>query len=317
MNILRQAPFPLTISYTDLDVSTDYVIQIHDDHSKMLVSETVTSDSLGTVEYELDSSFSKFDKTYAVYIYSLNGVELGEVVLIDNLYIYRPYINPLLLGETEEDIEKATNNERLARLIIDSITGGFYYEPKIEETVGLGIDYLPLKNRANRVNYVYENNVLVYDRFDEEAVQQTYYITADHSALAIANEGEFNRSQSYSNAGRLAMSDSWTPYTANDVEPIFLSSRSNGTAFPKGYDYSVYLEVGWPVVPQDIKEATRMLMDDIACGKLSHITKYVREYETDQFKLKYEPMAYAGTGNMIVDGILSKYVSDLPYVGVL
>jgi hypothetical protein len=71
------------------------------------------------------------------------------------------------------------------------------------------------------------------------------------------------------------------------------------------------------VVPQDIKDATNMLIEDIKCGKLSYVTKYISEYETDQFRVKYNDLALKGSGNLLVDRILQNYSIPIYRIGVL
>ena len=72
MNILRQTPFPLSVSYDGLTPSTDYALEIYDDHTELELSITLTSDSNGVVSYELPTTFEKYDETYSLYIYSLD-----------------------------------------------------------------------------------------------------------------------------------------------------------------------------------------------------------------------------------------------------
>ncbi len=69
MEILRLAPFPLTVSYDGLNQSEDYVIAILDDHAVDLVEISVTSDANGTVSTQLPNYFSRYDSEYVVEIY--------------------------------------------------------------------------------------------------------------------------------------------------------------------------------------------------------------------------------------------------------
>jgi hypothetical protein len=85
----------------------------------------------------------------------------------------------------------------------------------------------------------------------------------------------------------------------------------------KEYDYVITGEFGWPVVPQDIQDATRMLINDISCNKLQYVSQYIKEYKTDQFTIKYDDLASSGTGNMLVDKILSQYNNNFQRMGVL
>ena len=318
MNILRQTPFPLEVSYSDLDASTDYILEIYDDHTNLILSEVVTSSGSGVINFELPQGFEKFDDTYSLYIYTIDIDDLADqTVVIDTLYIYRPYINPLTISDDTCTQEEYINLERTARQIIDTLVGGFYYYNTEVEASGLGADFLPLPKRSNRINQVYENNVKVYDRITPIDGQYTYIITPDKTALTIQVTDVYNRSQSKPVHLPLAASDSFMLYGDNYDQVTALTQITGASLFPKDWDYVVYGEFGWPVVPQDIKDATRMLMEDIRCGKLSYISKYITEYETDQFKVKYSDLSLKGSGNLLVDKILQNYSIPIYRLGVL
>lgn len=318
MDILRQPPFPIQVSYSDLEPDTEYLLEIYDDHTNTVVSASVLSDGSGIVEYELDKDFEKFDETYALYIYSLNELlEPDQTVVIDNLYIYRPYINPLSLAETPGEEEEYIVLERTARQIIDTLVGGFYYTRSEVETTGLGADFLPLPQRSNKINQVYENNVKIYDRVDPIEGQYTYFITPDKSAMTISASGEYNRLQSKQVHLPIAASDSFMLY-GDDYDAVQALTEIKGAGiFPKDWDYTVYGEWGWPVVPQDIKNATKLLINDLKCNNLAYVNKYITEYQTDQFRVKYGELATSGTGNLIVDKILQAYAVPLYKLGVI
>lgn len=319
MDILRQTPFPFEISYTDLDPNTDYLLEIHDDRTETIISEGVTSNGSGVVEYTLSGDFEKFDESYSLYIYSLNiDDEPDQTVVIDNLYIYRPYVNPLFLAETPGEEEEYILLERTARQMIDVITGGFYYTSGEFVALGQGTDYLVFNKRANRINSVYENNVKVYDRINPIDGQHTYFITPDKTAMTISVNGqEYNRLQSKEVRLPLAASDSFMFY-GDDYDAVQALTEIKGASmFPKDWDYLVYGEWGWPVVPQDIRDATKMLINDLKCNNISYTQKYISEYQTDQFRVKYSELATRGTGNLLVDKILEPYSAPLYTIGVL
>lgn len=318
MNILRQPPFPIEVSYSDLDASTDYILEIYDDHTNLIVSEVVSSNGSGIVDFELPQGFEKFDDTYSLYIYTMDLDDLpDQTIVIDTLYIFRPYINPLTISDDTCTQEEYITLERTARQIIDTLVGGFYYYSSEVEASGLGADFLPLSKRSNRINQVYENNVKVYDRLDPISGQYTYIITPDKTALTIQVSETYNRLQSKSVHLPVAASDSFMLYGDDYDQIMALTQIAGPSMFPKDWDYVVYGEFGWPVVPQDIKDATRMLMEDIRCGKLSYINKYITEYETDQFKVKYSDLSLKGSGNLLVDKILQNYSIPIYRLGVL
>jgi hypothetical protein len=318
MNILRQTPFPLEVSYDGLMPSTDYALEIYDDHTELKLSVMVSSDSNGVVSYELPTTFEKYDETYSLYIYNLDSNdEPDDTVVIDNVYIYRPYINPILLSDDGCNSEEYITLERTARHIIDTLVGGFYYTRGEVETTGLGADYLPLPKRANKINAVYENNVKVYDRINPITKQYTYVLSPDKTAMTIKMEGSYNRQQSKVVSIPVGASDSFMLYGDDYDQILALTEIKGPSLFPRNWDYTVYGEWGWPVVPQDIKDATKMLIDDMKCGKLSYIQKYVTEYQTDQFRVKYSDLSVRGTGNLLVDKILENYSTPIYRLGVI
>ena len=275
MNILRQPPFPLEVSYNGLEASTDYIIEIFDDHNFSVVSATVTTDGAGELTYQLPDDFSKYDETYSLYVYTIDlNDNPDETVIIDSLYIYRPYVNPIDLSDSSCENEYI-NLERTARQIIDTLVGGFYYSRSEVETTGLGADFLPLPKRANRINQVYENNIKVYDRLDPIDGQYTYILSPDKTALTIQVDSpeSYNRMQSKPVHLPVAASDSFMLY-GDDYDAVLALTEIKGSAmFPKDWDYTIYGEWGWPVVPQDIKDATRMLIGKIGVLFLYFVTK--------------------------------------------
>jgi hypothetical protein len=316
--LLRQPPFPLSVQYSGLNQNESYLLEIYSNKSRLLYSFDVESDSQGSLSLDLPDYFSKFDAKYSLYVYSLDENGPDQTVVMDTLSVYRPYVDPYDLGQTDEEDEEAIYKERIVRSIVDIVTGGFYYTDDVVETVGLGADYLPIPNRINRINYVYRNNVKVYDRFaSPETRQDIYVISPDHAAITIKKDGVYNRLQYAPQTLPLGASDSFNLYSDTSDPIAALTQIREFALFPKDFDYVVIGEFGWPVVPQDVQDATRMLFDDLSCNKLQYVSQYIKEYKTDQFTLKYDDFATRGTGNMIVDKILSQYQTNFYKIGVL
>ena len=87
--------------------------------------------------------------------------------------------------------------------------------------------------------------------------------------------------------------------------------------FANSFDYTLVLEVGYKSLPSDIKRAVSLMIDDIKCDRLNYAGRYIKDYNTDQFKIKFDDKVFEGTGNLIVDKILSKYAKSIRTVGVL
>ncbi len=92
--------------------------------------------------------------------------------------------------------------------------------------------------------------------------------------------------------------------------------RNYGT-FVNGADYLFVLDEGYRAIPPDVERATGMLIDDLKCGRLDYYQKYVTTYNTDQYRIQFDKKMLEGTGNLIVDKILDKYMKSITKVGVL
>lgn len=339
MEITRLQPFPLVLTQDGLEPDTDYVVTMMDDHATDLTEIAATSDGDGIISVNLPDYFARYDDEYRMEIYLNLGdngdgtYDRGDLILIDTVTIMRPYVNPLDYAESDspEDIDQAKTYEAVARAIINSITGGFMYKREVVETTGLGSDYLPIPFRLNKIIRVYENGVLVYDAFptDPEWVNiREYYIAPDKGAITVVLPSTYgvNRRQSNPVTGRTAGSDSFTKYNTND-SPVyseaiydsktFTDMTGSGVMFPNGWDYTVVVDAGWPVIPQDIKQATSLIINDLKCNNIPYINSYIKEYKSDQFNLSFDPGVFKDTGNRIADKILSAYVRPIYRLGVL
>ena len=328
--ILRIPPYPLSVTYTVPDESADYILVIEDvaEQTELEVfisaESGLTSSSEGKIVYSLTGDFVKYDKSYALTIYEDVYGDRGDVVVQDNLEIVRPYVNPTTLATsgTATDIAAYTEYENLARMMIDSITGGFYYDRTYLEVVGQGTDYIPLWKRTHKILKVYENAELVYDlsnTIDGPALQEyNYLITKDKTAITkdpVDYIDSINRAERKYSKIPVAPSDSISLFDTEDSGNV--QTIVPAAAFPEGIDCIFLLETGYKVVPVDIADATKLLIEDIKCGKLDYYKRYVQKYSTDQFKIEYDKRIIEGTGNLLVDKILNKYVETIIRPGVL
>jgi hypothetical protein len=323
MNILRLPPYPLSVTYTVPDANSDYILVIENVAEQIEIEEFVTSNANSQLVYSLTGDFVKYDKSYALSIHEDVDGDRGDVVVEDNLEIVRPYVNPATLAAsgTATDIAAYTEYENLARMMIDSITGGFYYDRTYLEVVGQGNDYLPLWKKTHKILKVYENSQLVYDIDNVEGpelLEYTFLITKDKTAITkdpLEPVEYINRAERRYSRIPLGVSDSISMFDTEDSGNT--QTVVPGVAFSEGADYILLLETGYKVVPYDIQDATLMLIDDIKCGRLDYYKRYVKNYSTDQFKIEYDKRLIDGTGNILVDKILEKYKENIIRPGVL
>jgi hypothetical protein len=339
MEITRLQPFPLAFSQGGFDPDTDYVLTILDDHATDLLEIALTSDGDGVISTNLPNYFSRYDDEYRGEVYIKQGTNedgssiFGDLVWIDTITIMRPYVDPTLIAETADDIADAKMYEAIARAIINSITGGFMYKRETVETVGLGNDYLAAPFRLNKIVRVYENDVLVYDSEPLDPATWTntynYYITPDKGAISVAIPGStgYNRLQSRAPYRIKGASDSFTLYNTNDSPnyseatsydtKMFTDGAGGSPMFPSNWDYTVIVEAGWPVIPQDIKQAAQLIINDLKCNNIPYINSYIKDYKSDQFDLTFDDRVFKDTGNRIADKILSAYVRPIYRLGVI
>jgi len=292
MQVLRVPPYNLSVTLDVGSASTEYDYTITDMADFSVIEDSVTSTASSKVIIPLSS---KYDTEYKVEVD-------GDEYFID---VIRPYINPNDHGTTASEIATYASNEELARAIIDSVCDvEFYYKKKIIQTTGQGTDYLPIWVDAKKILKVYENNVLLYDVDDLENSVTDFEIILDGSAITMTFSDAINRDES----ARILL-----PASPTDITELDYSARG----FPKTWDYTVILEVGYNKVPSDIIRATELLIHDIDCGKLDYYKRYIGAYNTDQFRIQFDKAVFEGTGNLIVDKILDKYRKPIEFVGVL
>ena len=180
---------------------------------------------------------------------------------------------------------------------------------------------MPIWMRGYKVLKVYENAEKVWDVDDENGPALDsfdYSITKDKTGIIkdpVAGVDNWNRYERKPAKMAIAASDSISWFDTEDSGNI--QTFRGGVSFPEGNDYMFYIEAGYKVVPNDIKDATNMLIEDIKCGKLDYYKRYVDSYRTDQFNIKYNKSMMDGTGNLLVDKILDKYVNQITRPGVL
>jgi hypothetical protein len=296
MEILRVPPYNITAAVLPVSIPGDsYDVSVIDMVDSSLSTLSVVADSDGNVTIPLDATY---DSRYLIQV----DEEEVEVELV------RPYVNPNSKADIASDVSAYANNEEIARAIIDSIISeGFYYKKHVLEITGMGADYLPVWVEARKVLQVYENNVLVYDAANPSLYNRVFAISADKTSIVETTY------QDGTNLNRREGAPIIIPMAGTDSNSITYFHRG----FVKEADYRIVLVTGYKNVPSDIARATELLVEDIDCGKLDYYKRYISDYSTDQFKIRFDNKVFEGTGNVIVDKILSKYYKSITRLGVL
>jgi hypothetical protein len=263
--------------------------------------EFLSSDTGDDLEISLPG---RYDNNYRVELFKI--VNETETAIHEEFYeLIRPYADPNTLGTTASEIAEYTTLELVARSIIDTFVAQGFYNKKVSIVgTGNGSDYFPLWEKSYRVFKVYENNELVYDRSTPDTNQYEYVITADKTAIQRVYPGQMNRYES--TAPNLPIGRGDLGYYGYE-----------GVGFPSGYDYTFIVDHGYLTVPADIEYASKLLIEDLKCGKLDYYKRYVTAYNTDQFRIQFDKTMFNGTGNFLVDKILEKYVKTITKPGII
>lgn len=298
MEILRVSPYndiPLSFVIPNGITEKDVTVTITDMADLSVSTLNLENKSSGfVIDFYLSG---KYDSQYTVEIVSSSGTELERGLEYETYEVVRPYVDPSTKGTTASEILKYTENEEIARAIIDSVVpSGFYYKKKVLNVSGNGSDFIPVWENIKKVLSVYENNRLVEDR--------TYEVTSDKTAIVESSSENINRAESAPLILPAASSDS-------------LSPQFTYKGFANTYDYRITVEHGYTFVPRNIVKAAEMLIHDLECGKLDYYKRFVSSYNTDQYRIQFDKSLFQGTGNIIVDKILSNYSSPVKNLRVL
>jgi hypothetical protein len=270
----------LSASFSSLTSSASYNIELDDLLTGVSYSASAIANSSGIASFVMPSHYLTYTGSLSASVKDSQN----NLVNMTNIDIVRPYSNPnttatALSIKTSEAIE----HERLARYIIDSYTGGFNFIRKEKEFIGDGSDQLLIDENIHKLYKLYENGELIYDS-GSNTNESEYKVHKQLNAIVL-DIPEGNRID----------------------YPKIWRDRFLDVDFFSGYEYVVDGDFGWKVIPQDIQDASEMLIQDIANDSLRYINRYIESFDNDDFKIKFAKNWSSSTGNRVVDRILERY----------
>jgi hypothetical protein len=177
---------------------------------------------------------------------------------------------------------KAIEYESIARSIIESQAGSFQFVRKNKEVIGMGLDYLPINEKIEKLYKIYENGQLIHDSLNSEL--NLYTISVDKSAIVPIDEIQ----------NKVEYQKVWR-------------DRYLDVSFASGYDYLIDGEFGYRIIPNDIQKACELLVNDLVHNNNQYINKYIEVFDNVEFRVQFSKDYAKGTGNMTVDRILANY----------
>lgn len=293
---LRSDNLPLTLSYSASTYATNVYFEAYDLDTEEFIQGgkgVVGASSVYSITLNADST--SYDRNIKIEYITTSAS--GAHADIQYISLIRPYasINRIVsLAEIDvttlgsASASKLQRLERRARLAINSFLGFNFYKEKRTMTVyGNNTDVLTLPDPLYRIDFIYEDDLLIYER-DNEDVELEYPIEIGPSAnrIKIVNSSEKNK---------------------ETLEfPKFSVFYYEGV-FKKDYSYKIDGVWGWDYVPSEIEEATALLVNDYLCNDFNIRNKNISQLSNDSYDIKYGADSATGTGNLLVDNLLSTY----------
>jgi hypothetical protein len=254
-------------------------------------------DADGSYSFLLTPAITSINRVLEVrWSYSINGI---AVVQTDFYQIETPYatvaevndflnFDPIPSDLNYIDPVLISNAEKVARTIIEGYTGvKFYKYYGGQEIYGIGANTIQLTERMISLDKIFENEVLVYDRTSNPVYNTFGYNTA------ISPSGYQIR------VWQPDFGNTWN----NELDPIhYMTGRFRDNSL-----YRFVGQIGYKYVPEDIKTACMLLIQDIISNDYNWRNKYLSKVNLKEISFEMAKGAFNGTGNITVDNILDQY----------
>jgi hypothetical protein len=302
LTITYSAPVGVdSVVYTITDLDLDEII---------FADEATLSGAV--YEFELSSDICKYDRKLRIDIELLDyGTPSGVSSSGSNgsyatdfldISLVRPYVTADELAEElgltivtgtpadTSEVKRATIErwERQARMFINS---------KIDDKVRLQYKTVTVVGQDTDVLYLDGNRVESFDKItkDDEVLYDTQ---EDINLLDYTLEISKSKLQ-------------LKPFSvgSNIDEGKSVVAIYDPGYFERGSIYSVRGEYGYKNVPEELREATIILVDDMRCNDWSYRNKGLKSVKNDSFDIEYNDIIFSGTGNILVDALISDFKS--------
>lgn len=227
-----------------------------------------------------------------------NGSYSSDVV---NISLIRPYVSADELAEelgltivsgtptSVSEINRVTleRYERQARMFINSKIEdkcSLYY--KNVTVVGQDTDVLYIGERTESFDKITKDDEVVYDYYND--------INLLDYTLEISKS-------------KLQLKPFLPQYNIDEGKAM--SAIYDPGYFEGGSVYTIRGEFGWKYVPEQIREATIIMVDDMRCNDFAYRNKGLKSVKNDSFAVEYGDVAFQGTGNLLVDSLIGEFKS--------
>ena len=254
-----------------------------------------------TIPYLLTLSDKKLKVTWSYLVDSMAGFEVQTIDIVTPYVNISDVIEDLNIGTDQSDPNYKSYHElqlaeKYARNLIEFHTNQKFYSYTGTQIVyGHGSDILPLPIRIEDVSDLYQEDIALYSNGQ----------TTDNWILEpIVSESNYSI-----RVKRTDLQDN-TVYTANGLIPPSINDRGYSGVFKKDLRYTVNGTFGWKDVPDNVKEACKILMQQYFEQDRAWKDKYVKNISTFDWKFEFSDRAVNGTGSLYADQLLAPYVTN-------
>lgn len=292
---LRSDNSELDITFTAASGITSVIFEAYDlDTNNFIQSGTTSSAASQVFTATLTSDSAAYDRNIKMeWISSTASTSTNTISYIS---IVRPFATASRIRELA-DIDSSTTNaslkkeEKKARSLIQSYTGvNFAKEYTSIVVYGNDSDVLTLPIPVIRIDKIYEDDILVYDSVSSASVNSFEYQlepSVSKTRIKIINEDDEleRRILEYPDIAVI-------PYSG---------------VFKKDYQYKIIGIFGYEYVPSKVELACSLVVEDLLCNDWNIRNKVIQSMKTDSYDLQYAKEFAGGTGNLMVDSLLSEW----------
>lgn len=299
---LRSDYMPLDITFTAASGITSVVFEAYDlDTDEFIESGTTASGASSIFTATLTTDAAAYDRN--IKMEWVSSTASGASSTIEYLSIVRPYATATRIRALA-DIESTTTDatlkklEKRARLYLQSLIGiNFTKTYKSVVAYGNDSDVLMMPEQIIRIDKIYEDDILVYDSISTSSVN-TFDFPLEKSVSrfrikAVNADDEDER--------RLLESPDFSVIPYNGI-------------FKKDYQYRVVGVFGYNYVPSEIEVATSLLVEDYLCNDWNIRNKNIESMKTDSYDIKYGSGFAGGTGNLVIDSLITPWLHEPRYM---
>lgn len=289
---LRTDNAPLNITYTASSYAANVYFEVYDlDTQEFIQGGRATKGASSVFTVTLNSDSTAYDRNLKIEYVTTSGS--GAYNDLQYASLVRPYATIAQIRSIADVSDSVTNAaiqklERRARLNLNAFIGFDFYKKKKSLTVyGNNTDVLTLPENIFRIDSIYEDDILIYER-DNSTYQLEFPLEIGPSSnrIKIVNSEEESK---------------------EILEfPKFSVFYYEGI-FKKDHAYKIDGIWGWEYIPADIEEATALLVNDYLCNDFNIRNKNIAQLSNDSYDIKYAADAATGTGNLTVDNLIAHY----------